>query len=276
MERSGALPAHTVSTVLSPVYGPVDSWRFGRSLGIDLLLRDSICSFQCIYCQLGRIRQLIDRQDVFVPTERIVAALREVDWGAVDTITFSGNGEPTLARNLGQAIAAVRRVAPDKIVTVLTNSTWLFDPQTRARLRHADVVECKLDTGTDQSLRRINQPASGVALHRILAGIEAMREEPGFTGRLTLQIMLMRANLHELDVLFRHVVRLQPHEVHLNTPSRPRPREWTPEARGNRSEEDSGLKGSLIAPLSRNEMERAAARLGKLYRGPVLLPPQRP
>lgn len=216
----------------SPIYGPVESWRYGQSLGVDMIVEDSICSFNCVYCQLGNIHQVIDEQKVFCPTERILADLAKVDMDAVDIVTFSGSGEPTLALNLGEIIDHVRHTC-DKPVLVLTNSTWLFDPATRRRLRHASIVDCKLDAATNETLRKYNRVADGVTIERIVEGIKAMRDEPGFDGKITIQSMFMPMNKHEAPAIADLIAEIQPAEVQLNTPKRPWPREWYVGARGN-------------------------------------------
>ena len=88
------------------VYGPVLSWRFGQSLGIDPLFHTSTCSFNCIYCQLGQIQKITGRIKVYVDTAKVLADYREVANGRqIDIIMYSGSGEPTLAENLGRSPA---------------------------------------------------------------------------------------------------------------------------------------------------------------------------
>ncbi|HMS11341.1 MAG TPA: radical SAM protein, partial [Pyrinomonadaceae bacterium] len=113
------------------IYGPVDSWRLGRSLGVDVLCVDSICSFECVYCQLGKINRVTTDRGVFVPTEKIIRDLQMADWRSADVITFSGSGEPTLAANLGEIITAIRELTGEPIA-ILTNSTLLGDANVRA------------------------------------------------------------------------------------------------------------------------------------------------
>ena len=212
------------------VYGPVKSWRFGRSLGIDPILDISTCSFNCVYCQLGEIQHVTMEQRHYVATDRIVAELEQVDWDGVDVVTLSGSGEPTLALNIDEIIDAIHRIG-NKPVMVLTNSTWLGDGATQARLMKADTVACKLDASNDATLQKVNRPADGVTLSSIVDGIKSFRAV--YTGKLALQCMLMPMNrsiVHELSELIREI---QPDEVHLNTPRRPKPRSWYLGARGN-------------------------------------------
>ena len=108
------------------IYGPVSSYRLGRSLGIDILSQEEkFCTFGCIYCQLGpKVRYAKERR-VYVKTEEILSELAEVlpDL-AIDHITFSGRGESTLAENLGEAITKIKEMQK-KPVAVLTNSSLM-------------------------------------------------------------------------------------------------------------------------------------------------------
>ena len=104
------------------IYGPVSSWRLGISLGIDLLSpKRKICNFDCIYCQLGKTLKPIDKPKIYVKTKDVIEELKKLPRIKIDYITFSGRGEPTLAKNLGQVIKAVKKLnlAP---VAVLTNA----------------------------------------------------------------------------------------------------------------------------------------------------------
>lgn len=216
----------------STVYGPVKSWRLGASLGIDLLYVNSICSFKCLYCQLGKINIHSSERKVFVPTEKVMADLKNSDWEAADVITFSGNGEPTLAANLGEAIHEIKAYT-HKPIAVLTNSTLLNDPQVRFELREADQIFCKLDAADEATFVILNRPAAGITLKSVLEGIMKLRAE--YIGRLAIQTMLMPLNRQGLEQLAESLKKIQPDEVQLNTPLRPVPRTWSIETRGDHS-----------------------------------------
>ncbi len=217
----------------STVYGPVPSWRFGNSLGVDLLLVSSICSFNCIYCQLGNIQNVTTEQRVYVPTERVIEDFQNVNWDKVDIVAISGNGEPTLALNLGEVIDHIKE-AYDKPVLVLTNATTLEDKATRERLMRADILSCKLDAPDDETLRRVNRPAAGISVDRIVRGIKALKAD-GFPGTLAIQCMFLPLNIKEARRLAELIRDIGPDEIQLNTPKRPYPREWYLDARGNHS-----------------------------------------
>jgi wyosine [tRNA(Phe)-imidazoG37] synthetase (radical SAM superfamily) len=160
----------------STVYGPVKSWRVGWSLGIDPIQDVSTCSFDCLYCQLGRIvRKTVERR-VFVPTERVAADLSAVDWSKVDVVTASGCGEPALAANLGEILRLVReRYA--KPTVVLTNSFHFSDPAARADLAEADEVAAKLDAADDSMLALYNRPAEPATVRGIVEDIKRFRAD---------------------------------------------------------------------------------------------------
>jgi len=204
---------------MSIIYGPVPSWRLGRSLGIDLLsTQGKTCSFDCVYCQLGRtVHFLIERKE-FVPISRLVLELEPVRGVAADYATFSGVGEPTLARNLGQAIKIVKPVL-GLPVAVLTNSSLMPREDVRQELARADVVVAKLDAPNEKLFRAINKPGAGYSLNEILQGIRRFRSE--FSGKLALQMMFIEANKDGASEMAKIAERLSPDEVQLNTPLRP-------------------------------------------------------
>ncbi|MBM3269650.1 MAG: radical SAM protein [Candidatus Sericytochromatia bacterium] len=220
----------TPTTTQAAVYGPVKSWRLGRSLGIDLLVQSSICSFRCAYCQLGKIELPTAERREWVATARVLADLELSDWRSADVVTFSGNGEPTLATNLGECIRAIRD-RTGKPIVVLTNGTLLNDPAVRADLAAADRVYVKLDAASDRGLRMVDNPVEGITLEGCLAGILAFRAE--YAGYLAIQTMVMPMNLAEVEPLCDLYTRIKPDEIQLNTPLRPMPRAWYPESRGN-------------------------------------------
>ncbi len=228
-------PQPEAGGALSAVYGPVRSWRLGQSLGIDLLLSDSICSFRCIYCQLGKIHRPTRQRAIFVPTDKVLADLAASAWDQADVITFSGNGEPTLALNLGECLEEVsRRTAKPTIV--LTNATLLGDPAVRGDLARADRVFVKLDAASDRGLAIVDHPVEDPSDTRspiagIVDGILAFRRD--YRGYMAIQTMVMPANLTELDGLCELYARIGPDEIQLNTPLRPVPRAWYRESRGN-------------------------------------------
>ena len=232
MSIETTIAAHS-ATHESTIYGPVHSWRVGWSLGVDLLFQSSICSFNCIYCQLGDIQQKTAERAIYVPTEKVEEDLKRSEWEKADIVTFSGNGEPTLALNLAEVNRFIKDYTQKKTM-VLTNATLLHQADVRRDLAKVDHVACKLDAASDTILQRMNRPVPGVTHESIVQGIEAFRQD--YEGKLSLQCMFMPSNLEEVEQLAALVKRLQPQEVQLNTPKRPYPMEWVLESRGNHGE----------------------------------------
>jgi wyosine [tRNA(Phe)-imidazoG37] synthetase (radical SAM superfamily) len=203
----------------SIVYGPVPSWRLGRSLGVDLLpAGGKTCTFDCIYCQLGRTaRRLIQRAE-FVPLNVVRRELEGVRAVAADYVTFSGMGEPTLASNLGEAIRLARAIL-GRPVAVLTNSSLMTREDVRRDLACADVVVASLDAPNEQLFRRINKPVATLRLEDILQGIDLFEAE--YTGTLALEMMFVKANKGFAAEMAAIARELAPDEVQINTPLRP-------------------------------------------------------
>lgn len=219
------------ATMVPAVYGPVRSWRFGQSLGIDLLGAVSTCSLQCRYCQLGTIEKLRCDRAEFVPTAQVQAELAQYSSDAIDVVTFSGSGEPTLASNLAPVMALVRQRLQRPLV-VLTNGTLLGDGTVRQDLATADIVAVKLDAVTASQWQAMNQPVAGLHLEEILAGIMTFREH--FDGHFAIQTMVMEPWAKIDEERYKAVIKaLLPDEVQLNTPLRPRPLTRQVSARGN-------------------------------------------
>ncbi len=253
------------TTFPSPVYGPVHSWQVGNSLGIDLLLQTSTCSFNCIYCQLGNIENKTKLRRLYVPTEQLEQALSTIDFSQIDIITFSGSGEPTLALNLGQAIRLVKSKT-DKPVMVLTNGSLLFSKIVREHLQEVDIVAIKLDTAQEHVFQRMNRPVPGISLESIIQGAIQFRQE--FQGKLCLQCMFMPANLVEAEAMIKIANDIQPDEIQLNTPRRPYPLEWHVESRGNHTALE--YPSRKLATITKAETQRLEALIQSATQIPVI------
>lgn len=221
------------------VYGPVKSWRFGQSLGIDPIFETSTCSFNCIYCQLGHIQDITTRHKVYVPTQRVVDDFKEIYKNApIDMITYSGSGEPTLALNLEEMIDEIRILAPQIPQMILTNATQLHDSRVRRALEKCDRVSLKIDTASEELFQKMNRPALGVTLDTVIKGIELFKKQ--FKGALEVQTMFMPINVTPLNKNLQDYIdlmkQIDPDVIQLNTPKRAYPMEWHRENRGNHLE----------------------------------------
>ena len=217
------------------VYGPVKSWRFGLSLGIDLLFVNSICSFNCIYCQLGNIQNHTDERKVYISTKKVIQDFKAIGQNnPFDIITYSGNGEPTLASNLKETIISLRALTSVP-QSILTNGTTLLNPDVIDALCLLDKVSVKLDAGSEAVFNRINRPVKGCTLQSVVDGIDNLKQR--FNGELEVQSMFCNATMADLDNYITLLNKIKPDKVQLNTATRPYPSEWHRENRGNHLQE---------------------------------------
>lgn len=215
------------------VYGPVKSWRYGTSLGIDPIGEVSTCSFNCVYCQLGEIEKITGDRALFVPTTKIIQELQSFAPWDVDVITISGSGEPTLAANLGEIIESIKQLTHQRIL-VLTNATLLSDNSVCQDLALADKVSIKLDAVSSKHWQGIDRPVAGLNFADVWAGIEKFRAS--YRGECAVQTMLLSPWDEDAKVEYIRLMQaIAPAEIQLNTPTRPKPLKHQFEARGNHS-----------------------------------------
>lgn len=204
---------------MKTVYGPIPSWRLGRSLGVDLIAGEKTCSFDCTYCQLGPTKHKTMERRLFAETSRLERDLHSIlDMVKADIVTFSGTGEHTLASNLGDAVDVVRNIT-GLPVAILTNSSLMFMEDVRRTLAKFDIVVAKLDASNEDLLQRINRPTAGITIEEIIGGIKNFRKM--YEGKLALQIMFMKENASYADKLADLAREIKPDEVQINTPLRP-------------------------------------------------------
>jgi wyosine [tRNA(Phe)-imidazoG37] synthetase (radical SAM superfamily) len=226
------------------VYGPVPSRRLGFSLGVDIVPLKT-CSFNCIYCQLGRTKKRTVLRRKFFSSREILSSIREAVHSGrkVDFITFSGSGEPTLNRSIGKLIREIKKLAPIP-VAVLTNSSLLSQKFVRKSLLEAEVVIPSLDAATARTFRKVNRPEPSLKIEAIIDGLESFRRE--FKGQIWLEVMLVKGvndSPADIEALKKAIARIKPDRVQLNTVVRPPAEKWA-------------------LPLSRRELEAIKQRLG--------------
>jgi len=228
---------------VTAIYGPVPSWRLGKSLGIDPVC-SNICSFDCVYCQLGPTNAKTSRRKKFVDAavveQELKAALQKT---APDAVTFSGMGEPTLAENIGEIAQAVKGNI-DVPMAILTNSSLLHLPEVREDLRYFDIIQAKLDAPNQEIFEKVNRPAEGITFDKIIDGIKEMQRK--FHGKFSLQMMFIDLNKDYARDMAELAREIGPHRVFLDTPLRPGHRE--PLGRGE-MEKIKGEFAGLNAPM---------------------------
>ena len=200
------------------VYGPVYSWRLGKSLGVDPLSdAKKICNMNCNYCQLGNTAFLSTERREYVSVSELIDEIDRIPSFFADYITFSGRGEPTLAKNLGEMIRAVKFIRREK-VAVITNSSLLHLADVQDDLMDADFVLAKLDA-VNQEMFNCVDGVCGIDYELLLKGLGQFRAR--FKGKFALQMMLVKDNIEHVKELSALAELFKPHEIQLNTPIRP-------------------------------------------------------
>ena len=217
------------------VFGPIRSRRLGSSLGINLLPeRGKICTFDCIYCECGWNKD--GHNDTQLPSAEKVRKALETKLQhclavnvPIDSITFSGDGEPTINPEFPQIIDDTIRLRnqyyPNSKITVLSNATMVHKPEVFNALRKVDNPTMKIDAPTNELIEKINHPAPGYDIHRV---VEALKQ---FKGDFILQTMFLKSKDFDSsspEVLngWMEIVRtLKPREIMVYTIDRPTPEE---------------------------------------------------
>jgi len=206
-------------------FGPVPSRRLGQSLGINNI-PPKICSYACVYCQLGRTLTMRTERSDFYDPERIFEEVRKrveevrLAGESVDYLSFVPDGEPTLDLNLGREIELVRELGVK--IAVITNSSLIWREDVRDELMGADWVSLKVDSVREDVWRRIDRPHGKLRLSQILDGALAFSES--FAGRLVTETMLVEGvndSSELLEELSEFLARLRPETVYLAIPTRP-------------------------------------------------------
>lgn len=215
------------------VYGPVPSWRLGRSLGIDPIPPPKTCVYDCIYCQLGpTVIKEADPKRVKpgVTPSMIRRELSEYiekrGLGGIDYVTFSGSGEPTLNPSFEEMVRVVKELVSVP-VALLTSAGTICYGSVKEGMKRLDVVVAKLDAPDESSFRIVNRPHPSVNLDEVVEGLKRLRKE--FRGILAAEIMLLKAKRLGMDstregylLSIAELVReIGFDEVHLETVIRP-------------------------------------------------------
>lgn len=170
-------------------FGPVPSRRLGLSLGIDVVPY-KVCSFDCVYCQLGTTTHKTSERQAFVDIEDVIAELREVvPCVKADYITLSGSGEPALSLDIGRLIREIKKLTSTP-VAVLTNGSLLSRPDLRQELLGADLVIPSLDAGSQEVFEKMNRPCPGLCLDRIIDGLD--RFSRNYRGKMWVEVMVVK------------------------------------------------------------------------------------
>jgi wyosine [tRNA(Phe)-imidazoG37] synthetase (radical SAM superfamily) len=206
-------------------YGPVPSRRLGRSLGINNIPA-KICSYSCIYCQLGgTIKMQIDRRKFYEINEIVEDVKKKVKDAEkkeepIDYLSFVPDGEPTLDINLGREIALLKPLGIK--IAVITNASLLWNEDVRNDLMEADWVSLKIDTLSEKKWYEINRPHKSLKFESIIEGMLQFAND--FNHELTTETMLLKDindSKEEIENVAKYLEELKPDKAYVAIPTRP-------------------------------------------------------
>lgn len=207
------------------VFGPIPSRRLGRSLGVNNI-PPKICSYSCVYCQIGLTDSMsVSRKEFYSPDEIFKEVSSKVktlqnSGEKIDYITFVPDGEPTLDINLGKEINLLKPLGIK--MAVITNSSLLWEEDVRKDLMNADWVSVKIDTVDEKIWHKIDRPNGKLDFQKIISGIKTFAAS--FNSILVTETMLVRGindNVESIKSTAELIKQLNPDKSYILVPTRP-------------------------------------------------------
>jgi wyosine [tRNA(Phe)-imidazoG37] synthetase (radical SAM superfamily) len=234
------------------LYGPVPSRRLGRSLGIDLVPH-KICTYDCIYCQIGKTTEKTLVRKEYVPVKEIleeVGSFLQEETSSNDVLSLTGSGEPTLHSQIRSVIEGIKAFTSIP-VAVITNGSLLYEEEVRQDLLRADLVLPSLDAVSSEVFTKINRPGKGFSVEKVVEGLVEFRKV--YKGQIWLEILFCKGvndGKEELLKMKKALDRIRPDRIHLNTVVRPPFEKWAVPLDQKEMEEIRGFFGEKAEIIS--------------------------
>lgn len=208
------------------VFGPVPSRRLGISLGVDLVLPKS-CNMNCIFCECGATKKLTLKRERFKDPEEVKEEIKEVlKKIKPDYITFSGSGEPTLSKDIGETIDWIKEHTDVK-VCVITNGLLLEDGKVIEDIKKADLIIPTLNSVDNLIFKKINRPSVESDISQVMGGLRNLSEK--YRGEIYIETFIIEG-LNDSDEHTERMVKflknLKFTKLQLNSLDRPGTEEW--------------------------------------------------
>ncbi|NBF41325.1 MAG: radical SAM protein [Spirochaetes bacterium] len=212
------------------VFGPVPSRRLGRSLGVNNI-PPKVCSYSCVYCQLGRAIEMTAQRREFFDPESLIAEAGEHLSAAqergdrVDYLTIVPDGEPTLDTNLDRLVEGLATLGVP--VALITNSSLMGDEEVRAAVAGVDWISVKVDAPDERTWKRIDRPHRRLDFNEIMTGLRMFAD--GFDGTLTTETMLVDGvndGTEQVEAAAEIIAELGPDVSYISIPTRPPAESW--------------------------------------------------
>lgn len=205
------------------VFGPINSRRFGMSLGIDLSPKQKSCNFDCVYCELKGAKPVEEIENPPSVNE-IIGALKEAlkAHQNIDVITLTANGEPTLYPHLKELIVKVNELKGRAKTLILSNGSGVRDQKICEALYGLDIVKFSLDSAVQSTFKKIDRNKSGIEVGELVKAMAKFRKE--FKGELVLEILVVAEfndKEEEFIALNEAINKIAPHRVDVGTIDRP-------------------------------------------------------
>ena len=205
------------------IFGPINSRRFGMSLGIDLSPKQKSCNFDCVYCELKGAKPVEEIENPPSVNE-IISALKEAlkVHQNIDVITLTANGEPTLYPHLKELIVKVNEIKGRAKTLILSNGSGARDQKICEALQGLDIVKFSLDSAVQSTFKKIDRNKSGIEVNELIKAMAKFRKE--FKGELVLEILVVAGfndKKEEFMALNEAINEIAPHRVDVGTIDRP-------------------------------------------------------
>ncbi len=203
------------------VYGPVPSRRLGKSLGVSII-PPKVCSYSCVYCQLGKTNKYTIEPTNYFDKHSILHQINKAIVSShVDTITFAGDGEPTLSTDLGWLLKECRENFSIP-TAVITNGSLIYLPAVTNSLKFADLVLPSVDAGCEKTFKKINCPHKDLDFLKIIKGLINFAKT--FDGEIWTETMLVKDfndSFEEINKISNIITQINPARRFIMTPTRP-------------------------------------------------------
>jgi len=205
------------------IFGPVNSRRFGKSLGIDLSPSKKQCNFDCLYCELEPAKTMGAYEDV-VSVDEIMEALNGVlaQHQDIDVLTITANGEPTLYPFLSELMDEINKVKGEIKTLILSNASNIYKSDTQEALMKFDTVKLSLDCATPRCLKRLDRANKGIDVEQIKVGMLTFKEK--FSKPLIVEVLMVKGindTKDEIEALNSYLLELKPTRIDIGTIDRP-------------------------------------------------------
>ena len=205
------------------IFGPINSRRFGMSLGIDLSPKQKSCNFDCVYCELKGAKPVEEIENP-PSVDGIISALKEAlkVHQNIDVITLTANGEPTLYPHLKELIVKVNEIKGKAKTLILSNGSGARDQKICEALQGLDIVKFSLDSAVQSTFKKIDRNKSGIEVNDLIKAMAKFRKE--FKGELVLEILVVAEfndKEEEFIALNEAINEIAPHRVDVGTIDRP-------------------------------------------------------